>query len=59
MVTEFVDELIQEQFLVVGTRNVPNNIFDQVNWYTLDDLKEKLTKLHQVENHLDLNKVDA
>jgi len=45
--------------MVVGTRNVPNNIFDNVNWYVLDDLKEKLNKLHSVENHEDLNRVDS
>jgi hypothetical protein len=43
----------------VATRNVPNNIFDSVNWYVLDDLREKLNKLHSVENHEDLNRVDS
>ena len=58
MVSEFVEELNQEQFKVVGTRNIPNNLFDEVDWFLVDDLKEKLMKLQTMESHEDLNRVD-
>lgn len=44
--------------MIVATRNAPNDLFDKVNWYVVDDLQEKMLKLQQAENHKDLNRVD-
>ena len=58
MVSKLLRELQQEQYMVVATRNVPNNVFDQVNWHTLDDLATKMEQLHAIENYEALNLVD-
>ena len=45
--------------MVVAMRNVPNTLFEQVDWSQLDDLQEKLQQLTQYENYQDLNKLEA
>ena len=42
--------------MVVAMRNVPNFLQEQVNWNSLDDMSEKLTK---PENYEVLNQLDA
>ena len=59
MVQEFVNELNQEQLMVVAMRNVPNTLFESVDWTQLDDLQQKLIQLGRQENQHDLNKIDA
>ena len=50
MVQEFVNELNQEQLMVVAMRNVPNTLFESVDWTQLDDLQQKLIQLGRQEN---------
>lgn len=59
MLRDFIEELQQEQLMVVAMRNVPNVLFEQVDWSQLDDLQEKLQQLTQYENYQDLNKLEA
>ena len=59
MLRDFIEELQQEQLMVVAMRNVPNTLFEQVDWSQLDDLQEKLQQLTQYENYQDLNKLEA
>ena len=58
MVNEFIQDLQQEGCLVNGTRNVPNQLFEQIDWNALDALNEKLETLRKIENFEDLNRVD-
>ena len=44
--------------MVNGTGNIPNFLFEQMDWNALDTLKEKLMTLKKIENFEDLNRVD-
>lgn len=59
LVDEFLTELQEEMVRVNGTRNVPNVIFEQVEWHTLDQLKEKMAKLREIENFEAVNRIDS
>ena len=59
MVREFVQDLQAEQLVVVATRNVPNFLFEQVDWSQLDEIQQKLIQLGNTESHDDLNRIDA
>lgn len=50
MISDFIAELKEEQLKIVATRNSPNDLFDKVNWYVVDDLQEKMVRLRQSEN---------
>jgi hypothetical protein len=43
----------------VATKNIPNFLFEQVDWSQLDDMQHKLIKLLNTENSHDLNRIDA
>ena len=45
--------------MVNGTRNVPNNLFENIDWHTLDQLKSKLQTIKEVENFDTLNRIDS
>ena len=45
--------------MVNGTRNVPNHLFENIAWNTLDQLKEKLQTIQTEENFDTLNRIDS
>ena len=51
MVHEQLLELQSEQYMVVGTKNIPNYLFDEVDWNLVDELMQKLLKIELHENH--------
>lgn len=44
--------------MVNGTKNVPNFLFEQIDWNALEAISEKLESLKKIENFEDLNRVD-
>ena len=44
--------------MVNGTRNVPNTLFENIDWDALDQLKKKLQMIKEEENFDALNRID-
>ena len=59
LVDDFISDLQEEGVMVNGTRNVPNTLFENIDWHTLDQLKEKLQTIKDVENFDTLNRIDS
>lgn len=58
MVNDFITELQEEGYMVNGTRNVPNTLFENIDWDALDQLKSKLQTIKEEENFDTLNRID-
>ena len=59
LVNDFICELQEEGFMINGTRNMPNTLFEQIEWHSLDQLKEKLESIRSIENFDSLNRIDS
>ena len=58
-VNDLICELLEEGYMVNGTRNVPNTLFESIEWHSLDQLKDKLKAIKSVENFDSLNRIDS
>ena len=58
LLMEFWHELNNLQNSIVNSGNKPNPLLDQIEWWSLEDLKKSLDTIKDTENQAELNQID-
>lgn len=44
-VNDYLLELQQEQYMIVASKNVPNYLFEHMDWNKVDEMQQKMVRL--------------